>query len=139
MTRVTSSGEIVEQLGRSVPEWVADHPDQAIPRRVKARIWLREGGRCYLTGKKIDPLKDAYEFEHVIPVGLDGSGHRESNIRLALKDAHKAKTADDRGMISKADRLHAKHNGYWPKSKHPLKGRGFGRSRDVPKVGGARG
>jgi 5-methylcytosine-specific restriction protein A len=81
--------------GRTVPEWVATHPDQAIPKAVKLRIWEREQGRCHLSGLKINALKDAYEFEHVIALA-NGGEHREFNIKLALKAAHKAKTAERR-------------------------------------------
>lgn len=114
--------------GRSVPEWRATHPDQAIPKAVKARIWLREGGRCYLTGRRINP-GDAYEFEHVIALA-NGGEHREGNIRLALSDAHKAKSAADIDVTAKIRRQHAKYHGYWPKSKAPLKSRGFQKTRD---------
>ena len=114
-------------MTRSVPEWIADHDDQDIPKRVKLRIWEREGGRCYLTGAKIRP-GDAFEFEHVLALRRGGQ-HRESNIRLALTGAHKLKTADDRQVIAKTDRIAAKHRGLWPKSRHKLQGRGFGPSR----------
>lgn len=113
--------------GRSVPEWIAKHPDQEIPRLVKTRIWLREGGICYLTGRKIE-VGDSYEFEHVIALNCGGQ-HRESNIRLALTDPHREKTAQDADVGAKIKRIHAKHHGYWPKSKAPLKSRGFERTR----------
>lgn len=57
--------------GRAVPEWIGATPDTPIPKRVKDRIWLREGGRCYLTGRKIQ-IGDAFEFEHVIAITLGG-------------------------------------------------------------------
>ena len=47
---------------RAVPEWIGATPDSPIPRIVKGRIWVREGGRCYLTGKKIMP-GDAYDYD----------------------------------------------------------------------------
>lgn len=112
---------------RARPEWIADHPDQAIPKVVKLRIWEREGGRCYLTGAKIN-VGDAYEFEHVIALA-NGGEHRESNIRLALKDAHRAKTSDDAKLTAKIRRQQLKHIGAWPKSKTPLRSRGFAKTR----------
>ena len=114
-------------MSRSCAEWIATHDDQPIPKRVKLRIWEREAGRCYLTGAKIRP-GDSYEFEHVIALRAGGQ-HREGNIRLALTGAHKAKTADDRQVIAKTDRIAAKHRGLWPKSRHKLQGRGFEPSR----------
>jgi 5-methylcytosine-specific restriction protein A len=96
--------------GRTVPEWVATHPDQAIPKAVKLRIWEREQGRCYLSGLKINALKDAYEFEHVIALA-NGGEHREFNIKLALKAAHKAKSASDVKVTAKIRRLQLRHLG----------------------------
>ena len=49
---------------RTVTEWIATHDDQKIPDRVRLRIWSREAGRCYLTGKIIRP-GDKYELELV--------------------------------------------------------------------------
>jgi len=112
---------------RERPEWVAAHPDQAIPKVVRARIWEREGGRCYLSGRKINP-GEAFEYEHVIAIA-NGGEHRESNIRLALKDRHREKTSDDAALTAKIRRQHLKHIGAWPKSKTPLRSRGFQRTR----------
>lgn len=98
--------------GRSVSEWIATHPDQAIPKSVKLRIWEREDGRCYLTGIRINALKDEFEYEHVIALAHGGQ-HRESNIKLALKDAHKAKSKADAGVTAKIRRVSLKHKGLW--------------------------
>ena len=112
-------------MARSTEEWVGATDDAAIPRRVKLRIWEREGGRCYLTGAKIRPGDD-YEFEHEIALSLGGR-HCESNIRLALKAPHKLKTAADRKAKAKTDRVRAKHLGLKPKSRltHPTLKRRF--------------
>ena len=99
---------------RKVPEWIADHDDQAIPRRVKLRIWAREDGKCHLTGRKITP-GDEYDFDHIIALSLGGE-HREGNIALALKGAHKEKTASDRADKTRTDRLKAKYAGLKPKT-----------------------
>jgi 5-methylcytosine-specific restriction protein A len=112
---------------RQRPEWIATHPDQDIPKVVKLRIWEREGGRCYLSGRKINP-GDAYEFEHVVAIA-NGGEHRECNIRLALKDAHRAKTSDDAKLTAKIRRQRLKHLGAWPESKAKIRGRGFQRTR----------
>lgn len=96
-------------MSRAVPEWIADHDDKAIPPRVKLRIWERENGRCYLTGKKIRP-GDKFEYEHKIALSLGGE-HRESNIFLALTAPHKIKSASDRRAKAKTDRTRQKHLG----------------------------
>lgn len=113
-------------MTRSVPEWIATSDDQAIPRAVKLRIWDREGGRCYLTNLKINGLKDAFEYEHVIALA-NGGQHRESNIRLALKEAHKVKSAADVKVTAKIRRVRAKHLGIYPPAKQKIRSQGFQR------------
>lgn len=115
--------EAVALERRAVPEWVGATPDTAIPRLVKLRIWEREGGRCYLTGKKI-MRGDAFDYEHVRSI-RNGGENRESNIRLALRDKHQEKTAQERTDGAKADRIRAKHLGIHPPSRTPLRSRPF--------------
>jgi 5-methylcytosine-specific restriction protein A len=117
-------------MSRSVPEWRGATDDAAIPKIVKLRIWEREGGRCYLTGLKINALKDTFEYEHVIALA-NGGEHREGNIRLALTEAHKVKSKADAGVTAKIRRVSLKDKGLWPKSKRPLQSRGFEPSRRV--------
>lgn len=113
--------------GRSVPEWVGSSPDAKIPREVRARIFLRDDGICHISKRKIRP-GDAWEAEHVTPLWKGGE-HRETNLAPALADAHKLKTAEEAGDRAKAKRIHAKHHGYFPKSKTPLRSRGFQKTR----------
>jgi 5-methylcytosine-specific restriction protein A len=114
-------------MSRSVPEWVGSSPDAAIPQRVKLRVWARCEGKCALTGKTL-MAGDAYDFDHIRPLILGGE-HREANLQLVSRDAHRLKTRDDVKAKSKADRVRAKFLGVWPKSKRPLKGRGFEKTR----------
>lgn len=116
--------------GRSVPEWIGKTPDTPAPARVRLRVFEAHGGRCYLSGRKILP-GDKWELEHKLALCLGGE-NRESNLAPALADAHKEKTAVDVGMKAKADRIRMKHLGIWPKSKRPLRSRGFGNSRAMP-------
>jgi 5-methylcytosine-specific restriction endonuclease McrA len=99
-------------MARSVPEWIGKTEDSKIPDRVKLRIFEREGGRCYLTGRKLSAGE--YDFEHVIPLALwtgEGHGNRESNIRLAYRPAHRDKTRQDVAQKAKSDRVRKKHLG----------------------------
>lgn len=110
---------------RSLPEWIANSDDAAIPPRVKLRIWTRCEGRCALSGRKLRP-GDAYDFDHIIALAAGGE-HRETNIQLVSREAHKIKTADDVKVKSKIARVRAKHLGVFPKSKRPIRSRGFER------------
>ena len=112
-------------MSRSVPFWVGKTDDAAIPKAVKLRIWAREGGICSLTGRKI-LVGDAYDFEHRTPLSLGGR-HAEDNIVLALRSAHREKSAAEATQRAKCDRIRLKHIGAFPPSKTPLKSRGFQR------------
>ena len=96
-------------MSRAVAEWVADHDDQAIPKRVKLRIWEREGGRCWITGRKIMP-GDAWDLDHRQAL-CNGGEHREANLFPALRDKHREKTAADVKERAKTDSVRKKHLG----------------------------
>lgn len=113
--------------GRATPEWIGKTADTKIPDYVKLRIWDREGGRCYLTGKKLRPGE--YDFEHVVAVALwtgEGHGNRESNIRLAYRPAHRAKTKSDVADKAASDRVRKKH--ILPRKPSRFQSRGFERA-----------
>ena len=95
--------------GRPVPEWIGKTPDTPVPPRVKVRVFEAYEGRCYLSGVKIQPGMK-WEVEHKRALCLGGE-NRETNLAPALVAAHKAKTAQDIGMKSKADRIRMKHLG----------------------------
>jgi 5-methylcytosine-specific restriction protein A len=119
------SGEYI--IGREPEEWIGATPDTPVPDRVKLRVFRRYGGVCYLTDTRIK-TGDAWDVEHVKAVGLGGE-NREGNLRPALKEPHKVKTKADTARIRKADRVAKKHLGLKPKSKTPIKSRGFDKSR----------
>lgn len=95
--------------GRSIPEWVAAHPDQAIPPRVKLRIWERCEGRCGLTGKNL-MVGDPYDFDHITAL-INGGEHRESNLQVVCRVAHREKTKADVKVKAKVARVRQKHLG----------------------------
>lgn len=118
---------------RSVEEWIGSSPDAEPPRSVKARIFRRYEGRCHLTGAKIN-AGDVWDVEHIRPIWEARPGenlNRESNMAPALKSTHRVKSAEEAADRAKADRCHAKHFGYFPPSKRPLKSRGFPKSRQA--------
>lgn len=115
--------------GRSVDEWIGASPDAKVPARVRARIFLREEGRCHLSGRKITAA-DEWDLDHRTPLSMGGE-HRESNLFPAIRDKHREKTAAEAGPRAKADRVRLKHIGAWPKTKRPLRSRGFGPSRQA--------
>lgn len=104
---------------RSVPNWVGATDDAKVPDRVKLRIFEREGGRCWLTGRKINP-GDAWDLDHKIAL-CNGGTHSEDNLAPALREEHRKKTAEDVKMRAKADRVRKKHLGIH-RPKYPMPG-----------------
>lgn len=94
---------------RAVPEWIGKTPDAKVPPRVRLRIFERDDGRCHISGRKIMP-GDKYDFDHIVAL-VNGGEHRESNLAPALRDKHRAKTAEDVREKAKVDRLRKKHLG----------------------------
>ena len=107
-------------MPRTVPEWIADHDDQAIPPRVRARVFERHNGICHITKRKIR-AGEAWDCDHVIAL-CNGGSHCESNLAPALKDAHKEKTKADSALKKKIARTRAKHLGIHKPSGRPLAG-----------------
>lgn len=128
MTTTLSPSSLEPRTKRSVPEWRGKTPDSEIPKAVKLRIWERCGGRCQLTGRKL-MVGDEYDFDHIIALA-DGGGHRETNLQLVWRPAHRIKSAEEAGPRAKVERQRAKHLGLWPAPKQRLKGRGFPKGRN---------
>lgn len=112
--------------GRSVPEWRGATPDSAIPTRVRIRLFERCGGICALTGRKLGPGE--WDLDHKKALA-DRGEHRESNLQVVWRPKHREKTSIENSDRAKADRIFAKHHGVWPKSKCPIRSRGFETAR----------
>jgi len=86
-------------VSRSVKEWIGKTPDTKVPPRVRLRVFDAHGGICYLSGIKIMPGMP-WDLEHVIALHAGGE-NRESNLRPALRDKHKVKTAAEMAVKAK--------------------------------------
>ncbi len=94
---------------RTVAEWIGATDDAKVPDSVKVRVFERYGGKCYLSGIKIEAGM-AWELEHIVAL-CNGGEHRESNFAPALVAPHKDKTRADRRVKAKNDRVRKKHLG----------------------------
>jgi 5-methylcytosine-specific restriction protein A len=119
-------------MSRTVDQWVGATDDSMPPPRVRLRIFQAHGGVCHRSGRKIMP-GDKWALDHVIAL-INGGRNDEANLAPILEDAHREKTAEDMAIKSKTYRMAAKHAGTWPRSKTPIKSRGFspGRNRGYP-------
>lgn len=94
---------------RSVPEWIGATPNAKVPPHVRVRIFDAHGGRCHISGRKIQ-VGDAWDLDHIKAL-INGGEHRESNMAPALRDKHRAKTAEDVAEKSAVYQKRAKHLG----------------------------
>jgi 5-methylcytosine-specific restriction protein A len=114
-------------MSRAVPLWVGSSDDAKVPPRVRIRIFEREGGRCWISGRRIGPA-DLWDLDHKVAL-INGGSHSEDNLFPALRDKHREKTAEDVALKSKTARIRAKHLGIHPKPIRRLQGQGFQPSR----------
>lgn len=70
------------------------------------KIWLT----CHICGGSIDPGKEPWEAEHILPVTLGGS-NLPDNVRPCHNKCHKGKTANDIRANSHCKRTRDKHFG----------------------------
>lgn len=110
-------------MTRSTEEWIATHDDQAIPPRVRLRVFEAFGGKCALSGRKIMP-GDKWQIYHRVAL-INGGEHREANLQPVLDAPHKLKTRDDVAEKAKVSRIRQKHLGLWPKPVRKIQSRGF--------------
>lgn len=118
--KIAASGAL---MGRAVEEWVGRTPDSVPPKSAVDRIFLRQGGRCAITGRKIMP-GDKRALDHKKRL-KDGGENRESNLQVILADKHVEKTAEENTLGAKVTRIRLKHNNLWPEPKRPIRSRGF--------------
>jgi 5-methylcytosine-specific restriction endonuclease McrA len=114
-------------MSRAVEPWVGKTDDAKVPPRVRIRVFEREGGRCWISGRKIMP-GEKWELDHKVAL-INGGRHSEDNLAPALVAPHRQKTAEDVSIKSKTARMRAKHLGQWPKSPFKIKSRGFPKRR----------
>ena len=107
-------------MARDLDEWVGATDDSAPPPRVRLRVFEAHGGICHITGRKIRP-GDAWDLDHVLAL-CNGGENRESNLAPAIREAHRAKTADDVKQRAKDDRVRKKHLGIWEPKGRPVPG-----------------
>lgn len=104
-------------MSRELPEWIGSSDDQAIPARVKIRIFDRHGGNCCACTLPIrGKLRPAYDHIQAL---INGGEHRESNLQLLCVPCHAVKTKADVAEKSVTARKRTKHLGIKKPSRFP--------------------
>lgn len=116
--------------GRKVEEWIGKTADARPPKSVLDRLFLKQHGRCAISGRKIRAGETPHA-DHIVPL-KDGGQNREGNLQLVLPDVHRIKTADENAVRAKERRIRLKHAGLWPRSPRPLRSRGFPKASPDP-------
>jgi 5-methylcytosine-specific restriction endonuclease McrA len=93
-------------MSRELPEWIAANDDQAIPARVKIRVFDLFNGNCAICTNRVVVA----QFDHAIAL-INGEEHRESNLQLLCVPCHRVKTRTDVAEKSVTARKRAKHLG----------------------------
>ena len=115
--------------GRTTQEWIGRSPNSRPPKDVIDRLFLRQHGRCAITGRKI-AAKEPTHADHIVPL-KDGGANRETNLQLVSVAAHREKTRAENSARAKEERIRLKHHGLWPRSSRPLQSKGFPKRRVI--------
>lgn len=99
-------------MSRAVDLWVGKTDDQAVPPRVRLRVFEREGGICWLSKRKI-MAGEKWELDHKVAL-INGGRHAEDNLAPALVGPHREKTKADVALKAKTARIKARHLGIKP-------------------------
>lgn len=111
-------------MARSPALWIGKTDDQAIPPRVRLRVFEAAGGRCQCCGRKLGP-GDKWQADHIIAL-INGGAHSEANLQCLCDWCHKAKTREDVAEKSKSARIRQRQAGIRPAPK--MRGQGFPKS-----------
>lgn len=100
---------------------------RSLTKRQREDCFDAAGRVCHICKLPIDPLKDRWEAEHIIPRALKGAD-TYPNLRPAHKRCHDEKTKADIPAIAKAVRVAQRHVGI-TQPKGTIKSAGFPRSK----------
>lgn len=114
--------KIAKAQGRDVVEWRGKTPNAMPPASVRLRILRRHDHKCSLTGIIIADGQQ-FDLDHKVRIE-DGGENIESNLQPVLRLPHEVKSAAERKIAAKADRIAKRAHGLnAPKKK--IKSHGF--------------
>jgi len=116
---------------RTVKEWIGKTDDAKIPAAVRLRVFEKFGGKCALTGKKLQAGE--FDLDHIISLA-DGGQHRESNLHPVWRPKHREKTAKENSARAVVRAKKIKHFEPKKQAKNPIRSAPF-QSRLKPEKG----
>ena len=123
---------IAKATGRSVKEWSSDDPNAMPPPSVRLRILRRQNGKCALTSILIADGQ-TFDLDHIKRLE-DGGKNCEGNLQAVLRLPHEVKSAAERKIAAKADRIAKKAHGLEPKPAKKIETRGFETASKTPRI-----
>jgi 5-methylcytosine-specific restriction protein A len=97
-----------------------------LTKKQRSLFLLEHGSRCYWCGEPI--VNDEFDDEHVLARELGGTDAMSNRKPIHRRPCHKEKTAEDRRLIAKGNRIRKKISGLDPvrrKPPKPIRSRGF--------------
>jgi 5-methylcytosine-specific restriction endonuclease McrA len=120
-------------MTRATPEWIGRDDNEAVPPRVRVRVWDRANGHCQNCTRKI-AAGERWVADHILAI-INGGANREKNLQLLCDWCdRKVKTPADVAEKKVTARKKGKHIGAVSKPKKPFPG-GRG-SKFKQKIGG---
>lgn len=106
-------------MTRAVPEWKGKSDDEAVPPRVRLRVYDRAHGRCQKCTRKLQP--GHWDIDHIVAIA-NGGPNRESNLQALCDDpCHPLKSKQDVTEKSRTYKRRKSHVGI-RKSRSPVPG-----------------
>lgn len=104
----------VQNMARSVAEWVGKNDDSAAPPRVVSRVIDRCDSRCHKCTRKIDIQGgETYTLEHLQAI-INGGENRERNLGLTCDNCLPSKNRADMAIKKKNTAVRYKARGIKP-------------------------
>lgn len=108
-------------MSRTVEEWRGKNDDEAVPPRVRLRVWDKAKGHCQICTRKI-LTGERWVADHVIAI-INGGANRETNLQLICDWCdRKIKTPADSAEKSKTYEKRSAHLGLKKSKGRPMPG-----------------
>jgi 5-methylcytosine-specific restriction protein A len=100
-------------------------PRKSLPAAKRKAFFKQHGGICYLCSGLINPVREAWQIEHYVALGMGGADNTKTNGELVHSKCHLAKTRQDVKDIALAKRRETKNLGATPPPRRPIQSPGF--------------